>query len=246
MKSISFSIQKGGVGKTSLSGNIAFIASKEKRVLLIDGDPQGSMSSWFLSKTPDHELADVLQGQISLEDAMVKLNDNIFILPTFGIGGSLKEYSENALEKEPYIFDDLKDEAEKLGFTLIVYDVSPGIGRLERCILIGCHETITPLSPEYLSLDGVQIFTDFLTRIRKGFRKDIKHEKLVINMINKSFRRHDIYQTEIKKLGFQVFEVGQDSKIPESQMVHKCLLEYSPSSRVIPELKRLTNSLLED
>ena len=147
------------------------------------------------------------------------------------------------MEKEPFIFQDLGEEAERIGFDLVIYDLSTGIGRLERCILLGCDEVITPLTPEYLSLDGVDIFTEFLGQVRKGFKKYVKHEKIVLNLLNKSFRRHDIYRDKIRELGYQLFEVGQDAKIPESQIMHQSLLEYDPHSRVIPELERLSKSL---
>ena len=149
------------------------------------------------------------------------------------------------MEKEPFIFQDLGEEAERIGFDLVIYDLSTGIGRLERCILLGCDEVITPLTPEYLSLDGVDIFTECLGQVRKGFKKYVKHEKIVLNLLNKSFRRHDIYRDKIRELGYQLFEVGQDAKIPESQIMHQSLLEYDPHSRVIPELERLSKSLRE-
>jgi hypothetical protein len=66
-----------------------------------------------------------------------------------------------------------------------------------------------------------------------------------LNLLNKSFRRHDIYRDKIRELGYQLFEVGQDAKIPESQIMHQSLLEYDPHSRVIPELERLSKSLRE-
>ncbi|MBA7555786.1 hypothetical protein ES705_48473 [subsurface metagenome] len=229
-----------------LAGNVAYISAKAgSKVLLVDGDPQGSVSSWFLQEALEYELADVLQGTISLEKALVELGENLCLVPTFGIGGSLKTYAENALEKEPLIFQDLGEGAERVGFDLVIYDLSPGIGRLERCILLGCDEVIAPLTPEYLSLDGVDIFSEFLGQVRKGFKKYVKHEKIVLNLLNKSFRRHEIYRDKIRELGYQLFEVGQDAKIPESQIMHLSLLEYDPHSRVIPELERLSKSLRE-
>ena len=247
MKSIAFSIQKGGTGKTSIAGNVAsLISSTNRKVLLVDSDPQGSLSSWFLSNPPQHELSDVLQGKILLKDAVVELHAPLFILPTFGINGGLKAYADNQLEQEPFIFEEFKLEAQAIEFDFLVYDLSPAIGRLERSVLLGCDEVVTPLSPEYFSIDGIEIFQDFLRQIRKGFRKEILHEKIVLNLVNRSFRRHGIYRDKIKSLGYQVFEIGQDAKIPESQMMHTSLINYAPESKVIPELTRLAESLLPE
>ncbi len=244
MKSIAFSIQKGGQGKTSLSGNIAHIISENSKILLVDGDPQASLSSWLLNKNPEYELSDVLQGKTILSESIIQLNENLFILPTFGVGGNLRIYADNRLDEEPYIFDELRDEAEKLKFNFIVYDLSPAIGRLERSIILGSDEVITPLTPEFLSLDGIEIFTDFLERVRKGFKRIIKHEKIVINLMNEQYRRHKIYREKIKSLNYEIFEIRQDKNIPESQMFHKSLMDFEPRSRVIPELKRLATALI--
>jgi chromosome partitioning protein len=71
MRTIAFGLQKGGVGKTSIAGNVAALASRRGKVLLIDGDPQGSASSWLLTAPAKWELADVLQGKATLGEAVV-------------------------------------------------------------------------------------------------------------------------------------------------------------------------------
>ena len=99
-KAIAFHQQKGGVGKTTLSGTIGCqSALNGYNPLLIDCDPQGNISSWFLDSTPRYELADVLQGKCFVDEAIIPLAgiENLYILPTFGIGGTLKNYSETKL-----------------------------------------------------------------------------------------------------------------------------------------------------
>ena len=60
-KTIAFHLQKGGVGKTTISGTLACQSALDGyRTLAIDCDPQGNLSSWFLSEPPKYELADVL------------------------------------------------------------------------------------------------------------------------------------------------------------------------------------------
>ena len=85
-KIIAVANQKGGVGKTTTAVNLsAGLALLGRRVLLIDCDPQGNISSWFLKEPPKYELADVLQGKCYVNDAIVKIPavDNLYILPTY-------------------------------------------------------------------------------------------------------------------------------------------------------------------
>ncbi len=245
MKTIAFSIQKGGVGKTTLSGSVGFIAGCKVKTLLVDADPQGSLSSWLLTEPLQVELADVLQGQAKLKDAIVKISDKLYLLGTFGIGGGLLQYSQEGLERDPFVFQELRQQVGRLGFKLMIFDTHPGTTRLERCVLLGSEEVITPLTPEYLSLDGVQIFQDFLQNdVRKGYRGLVRHEKVVLNLINASFRRHDIYRQKVQNLGYELFEVSQDAKLAEAQMQHESILNYAPKSRVISQLRILTEAIL--
>ena len=116
-KTVAFHLQKGGVGKTTISGTLACQSAMEGfRTLVIDCDPQGNLSSWFLSEPPKYELSDVLQGRCYVGNAIVVAPglENLSILPTFGIGGTLKNYSETKLAEEPFILQDLVDELAKL------------------------------------------------------------------------------------------------------------------------------------
>ena len=243
-KSIAFHIIKGGNGKTTLSGNIGYKISEKHKTILIDCDIQANLSNWFLKENTDYELSDCLQGEI-LDKAIKQINENLFILPTKLKDSNLKNYAETKLFQEPFIFEDLNEELYKKGFEYIIYDLSPSISQLERCILLSIDEVITPITPEYFSFEGIELFYNELQKINKSYRKNIKYNKIIINMINKSFETHKQYVGLLNNLQkYKVFQVGQDRKIADSQKHHQTIFEYFPKSHTIEELNNITKSLL--
>ena len=245
MKSTTIHILKGGVGKTTLSGNIAYkIAELGKKTILIDCDIQANLSNWFLKQNSEKELSDILQGE-PLENVIKKINENLYIIPTKIKDSELKNYAETKLFQEPFIFEDLNEELNKLGFEYAIYDLSPSISQLERCILLATNEVITPITPEYFSFDGIELFYNELQKINKSYRKNIKYNKIILNLINKSFETHKQYLNILENLQkYKIYKVRQDRKIADSQKFNKTIYEYYPKSLAIEELENIANDII--
>lgn len=218
-KTISFHLQKGGVGKTTISGTLACqSALNGYTTLLVDVDPQGNASSWFYDGELQYELSDVLQGKCYIQEAIIEVPTVpcLFLLPTFGIGGGLKQYAETKIADEPYVLQDLVHELSD-SFDRIILDLSPGLGKLERSALIASDEIITPMTPEVFSLDGLEIFIDELEKIKKNLRSPVRHEKIIINSYDERIKQHkDIYEAAISG-SFEVFKIPVDPVFRKSQ-----------------------------
>ncbi|MEI0487430.1 ParA family protein [Brachyspira intermedia] len=244
LKSIAFHILKGGVGKTTLSGNIAYKISETKKTILIDCDIQANSSNWFLKEDLEYELSDCLQGK-PLDNIIKQIKENFYIIPTKSKDSTLKNYAETKLFQEPFIFEDLNNELKRLGFEYIIYDLSPSISQLERCILLAVNEVITPITPEYFSFDGIELFYNELQKINKSYRKNIKYDKIIINLINKSFETHKQYLNILQELKkYNIYKIGQDRKIADSQKFHQTIFEYYPKSQTIEELTKISKDII--
>lgn len=247
-KTIAFHLQKGGVGKTTISGTLACqSALAGVPTLLVDLDPQGNASSWFLSETPKWELADVVQGKCFVHDAIVPVKNipNLFILPTFGIGGTLKLYSETKLADEPFVIQDLIQEF-KGKFDHVILDLSPGLGRLEKSALIASDEVITPMTPEAFSLDGLEIFIDELAKLKKNFRSPIVHKKVVINSYDERIKQHRIIYRSAKKGNFRIYQIPVDPVFRKSQELKIAPQSYRYKGKGLKEKTLKAFELMEN
>ena len=218
MKSVAFHLQKGGVGKTTLSGNIA--ALLPGRTILVDADPQGNTSAWFLGQqNPLYELADVLTGNKPVAECIVQseMTPGLDLLISFGLGGQLKTYGENQLANEPFVFVDLVEELNRLGYRHAVFDLSPGMGRLERSVLLAVDEVVTPMTPEHFSLDGIQIFDEEIQRLAKQMRRRPTWKRLVVNAMNRTIDQHKRILARAQESSLEVHVVPQDAAFRKAQ-----------------------------
>lgn len=181
MKTITFALQKGGTGKTSCSVSCAVELAKKYKVIFIDADPQGNASAWIGPDKIAYELSDVLTGKTALGQAICQTEvPNLFLLPTAGIGGSLREYQQSSKAMtEPYAIADLLPELGKI-FDFCVIDTSPAFGAIERAAFAAADEVIPVLQLNQFSLDGLQIFTTNLASAKKSLRLG---DKPVLNKI---------------------------------------------------------------
>jgi len=246
IKCIAIHQLKGGQGKTTLSGNIAYcLGLKNKKTILVDCDIQANLTSWLVRDKFDYELADVLQGKIEVINAIIQIRDNLFILPSKKRDSELKLYGETKLFQEPFVFEDLNVELQKLGFSFAIYDLAPSISQLERCVLLACNEVITPIVPEYFGFEGIELFYNELKKVNKSYKKNIRHNKIIVNMVNDSFTTHKQYLELLNDTkNYIVYKIKQDRKIADSQKNYETIFEYYPKSHSIAELEKIAEDLL--
>ena len=245
MKSIAFHIEKGGTGKTTMAGNVGHeLAALGFKTVIADGDPQGNLSSWLVHSDFDAELADVLEEEATVYQAIVQVREFLHVLPTFGVGGGLKDFAESKLFRQPFAFADLRDRIDKWGADFLVWDLGPGISELERAILATCDEVIPVTMPEFFSVDGLEIFTYHLDKLRKERRAEFTTTKLVMNRVNRAYSYHKAYAEQLGGLGYELFTVGQSTDVSDGVPNHQVLTEYNPGNRYAGEIQRLAKAVV--
>jgi len=226
MKTITFALQKGGTGKTSVSVAVAVELAKKYKVIFIDADPQGNSSAWIGPNEIAYEFSDALTGKAPLGQCITKsVVENLYLLPTAGLGGSLRSYQESseATNKQYLLADEIIPELAKI-FDYCIIDTSPSLGAIERSCFAASDEVIPVLQLNQFSVDGLSIFTTNLAAARKNMRLGDKPELKIIILNGYDARiaqQNDNLKkfTESKAQNIELFILPTDQAYSKAQKI---------------------------
>lgn len=185
-KIISFSNQKGGVGKTTSCVNIsAQIANKGKKVLMIDMDPQGNATSGLgLSKSKiKRTIYDVIIGRADISEAVIKTKfKNLSVIPAnIDLAGAELELYE--LENDAN-FTKLALDSIKNDYDYIFIDCPPSLGMLTVKALSVSDGVVIPMQCEFYSLEGMSQLLNTIKKIRQLYNPNLQIVGILLTMYN--------------------------------------------------------------
>jgi len=244
MKTLAIGNEKGGVGKTSTAGNLSYaLMLQGYRVLMVDNDPQGSLTDWYHKEDLSFELADYFASRDNLSNFILPIRERLDLVPT-AKGGDLREYAETKLYRDRFAHLDLVKAAELLRYDFLVFDMNPNLSTLERSAIAASNEVLLVLEPEYFAYEGVHGFIKELTRIREENRSDVILNKIVLSNKNESFRGHKYYTDQLSKQDLTVYQIPQDRKVAECLEVSQSIHEYAPKSKAAAAYNNLAKGLV--
>ncbi len=183
---ISVSNQKGGVGKTTTTVNLAaFLAEKGKRVLIIDIDPQANAGYGLGINVEDmsNTLYEVLIGQIPLKQAIFKTGiENLYLVPSnIHLSGAQVDMLE--LEEKEFV---LKKAVQpiKNDFDYIFIDCPPSLGILTLNSMVAADSVMIPLQCEYYALEGLSQLLRIISMVQENLNRSLKIEGVVLTMFD--------------------------------------------------------------
>ncbi len=183
-KIISFSNQKGGVGKTTSAVNIAAsLGVLGYKVLLVDLDPQGNATSGvgISKKSLKTSINNVLVGESTAKEAIIETEfDNLSIIPAHIslAGAEYNLYQGNGAERVmKNALDEIKDD-----FDYIVIDCPPSLSMLTINAMVASDGIIIPMKCEFYSLEGLAQLTVTINRIKANFNNSLNITGILITM----------------------------------------------------------------
>lgn len=200
--------QKGGVGKTTTTINLATaLAAVGHSVVLIDLDPQGNASTGLGIDRRARELSvyDVLLGDASVAEALVATRvPGLSVVPsTIALAGA--EVELVTVERRMHRLHRALEAAPKFDFTLI--DCPPSLGLLTLNALVAAESLLIPLQSEFFALEGLGQLLSTVQLVRAGPNPQLSVLGVVLTMVDKRNRLSDAVSKDVRAvMGAQVFE----------------------------------------
>ena len=233
---IAIANQKGGVGKTTTSVNLgACLAELGYRVLLVDLDPQGNLSSGVGIDTRGMEssIYDVLLNDVAIDDTIEPATvKNLFVAPAnLDLAGAEIELV-NEMAREHRLKRAIDSVLDDYDFVLI--DCPPSLGLLTVNALVAAREVLVPIQCEYYALEGLGQLMRNVDKVKKNLNAQLELSTIICVMFDARTQLSSEVEREVREhFGDKVMPtvIPRNVRLAEAPSHHQPINVYDPSSR---------------
>lgn len=234
-KIIAIANQKGGVGKTTTTVNLAAcLAEMGRKVLLIDTDPQGNATTNFSINKVEQEntLYELLLGEISVNDCILKdVIPNVSIIPS-NVNLAAAEIELIGIEEKEFI---IKKEIEfiKDDYDYIIFDCPPALNTLTLNAMTTANSVIVPIQCEYLALEGLSDLITTINLVKERLNPELDLEGIVFTMYDgRTVLSQQVVENVKEHFPDKIYEtkIPRNVRLSEAPSFGQPITVYDPKS----------------
>ena len=255
---IAIANQKGGVGKTTTTFSLGVaLANKGKRVLLIDADPQGDLTTYMGWHNTDEipiTIATFMERTVSdrevkADEAILHHAEGLDVIPANLELSSMEVSLVNAMSREYTMKNSISSLKDKYDYILI--DCMPSLGMVTINALACSDKVIIPVQSQFLATKGMGHLLQTVLKVRKQINPDLKVGGILLTLVDERTNLAKNIRKELSETYGNVFklfntQIPRAIKVAESTSQGESILSYDKNSKVSLAYNNFAKEVLED
>lgn len=244
MRVIAISNQKGGTGKTTSAINIAYaLSSKGNNILLIDLDPQASLTS-SLGINPENTIYQLLKREIPLEESVINRN-NVAVIPA-DLNLAAADIELSGVAGREFLLQESLDDTSAYDFVLL--DCPPSLGLLTLNALTAAREVFIPVQTEFLALQGMSKLLETIEIVKKRLNRQLILNGIIATRYDKRrVLNREVIENLHTYFGTKLFNtfIRENIALAEAPSFGQDIFSYRPNSTGAADYLMLSQEIIE-